>query len=67
MRKEISIRLTAWVLLFCSASAWAQDGYTAPTLESEFPWRAIGATAICFAGILLAGLKNSRRSQTKAN
>ena len=46
-----------------SVTALADEGYNAPKLEGEFPWRAIGATAICFAGLLLVGLKNSRRSQ----
>ena len=57
-------------MLFVQASAFAQDGmdgYNAPTLEGEFPWRAIGATAICFAGVLIAGLMNSRRTQQKSN
>lgn len=55
--------LAAGIWIGCALPAWAQDGYTAPALEAQFPWRAIGATAICFAGILLAGLKNSRRTQ----
>jgi hypothetical protein len=67
MRKTMHILTAGVVVLLGCVSALAQDGYTAPTLEGEFPWRAIGATAICFAGILLAGLKNSRRSQQKAN
>jgi hypothetical protein len=66
MRTMKTIMMSSLVVLLYCVSAAAQDGHTAPELESRFPWRAIGATAICFAGILLAGLKNSRRTQTKA-
>lgn len=54
------------VVLLGDVAVTAQDANTAPDLEGEFPWRAIGATAVCFAGILLAGLKNSRRSPQKS-
>ncbi|MBN1554576.1 MAG: hypothetical protein JXA11_07505 [Phycisphaerae bacterium] len=68
MRNRISYWITAGVVGFSCVTAWAaqEDGFTSPELEGEFPWRAIGAAAICFAGVLLAGLKNSRRSQQKA-
>ena len=67
MRTMTYIVITGVAVLAECASAMEQDGYSSPTLEGEFPWRAIGATAICFAGVLLAGLKNSRRTQQKAS
>lgn len=62
---RISTRLACVVATwwFTSAMALAEEGYNAPKLDGEFPWRAIGATSICVAGLLLVGLKNARRSQ----
>jgi hypothetical protein len=67
MRKRTPILAGVLVLFLVCVSAMAQDGHTAPKLEGAFPWRAIGATAICFAGVLLVGLKNSRRLQQRGN
>ena len=54
--------LVAIFVLLMSVSTQADDGFEAPKIESEIPWRAIVVTAICVVGLCFSALKNSRRS-----
>lgn len=44
-------------------TVWAaSDGHRVPELEETSPWLAVLYTAVCLAGVLVVGFKNSRRT-----
>ena len=59
------MQLVAWsaAVLAGPLTAWASsDGHRVPELEETSPWLALLYTAVCLAGVLVVGFKNSRRT-----
>ena len=54
--------IAAGVLAHAVMARAAEDGYTAPEVETSFPWPVVAVLAVGVLGIAMAVLKNSRRS-----
>jgi hypothetical protein len=54
-------------LVLLAGRALGEDGYQAPEIEAEIPWKSIGVIVACLVGVTMCALMNSRRTSQEAD